>query len=123
MPGIIKDHSYTIVPGEGHHGSDSEGAGGLEIDLPRETCSPRDSSGSGASSPEELTSRTTASTTDSDSPPCSPPDNDNIPDTQKYKNRMLVCVRAKVRSHMCVRQLRCERGAKPLGIVRAKVRA
>ena len=24
---------------------------------------------------------------------------------------MLVCVRAKVRSHMCVRQFKCERGA------------
>jgi len=91
VPGIINEHSYTIVPGDGHQlGSDSDGAGGLEIDLPRETCSPRESSGSGASSPEDLTSRTTASTTDSDSPPCSPPDNDNIPDTQKYKNRMLV---------------------------------
>ena len=36
------------------------------------------------------------------------------------KCRVLECVRARVRSHTCVRKSRCERGAKPLGIVRAK---
>ena len=91
MPGIIDEHSYTIVPGEGRHllGSDSDGGqGGLEIDLPRETCSPRgEGSGSGVTSPR--LSQGSDSPTGSESPACSLPDNDNIPDAKKYKNRML----------------------------------
>ena len=90
MPGIINEHSYTIVPGEGHLlGSDSEGGqGGLEIDLPREPCSPRAlGSGSGVTSPR--LSQGSDSPTGSESPACSLPDNDNIPDAKKYKNRML----------------------------------
>ena len=35
-------------------------------------------------------------------------------------NRVLVCIRACVRSHACVRKSRCEGGAKPHGFVRAK---
>jgi len=91
VPGIIDEHSYTIVPGEGRHllGSDSDGGqGGLEIDLPRETCSPRgEGSGSGVTSPR--LSQGSDSPTGSESPACSLPDNDNIPDAKKYKNRML----------------------------------
>ena len=90
MPGIINEHSYTIVGGEGHLlGSDSDGGqGGLEIDLPRETCSPQgEGSGSGVTSPR--LSQDSDSPTGSESPACSLPDNDNIPDAKKYKNRML----------------------------------
>ena len=88
MPGIINDHPYTIVGGEGLESDSDGGQGGLEIDLPRETRSPRgEGSGSGVTSPR--LSQGSDSPTGSESPACSLPDNDNIPDAKKYKNRML----------------------------------
>ena len=103
VAGVINEHSYTLVAGDlgqEEQDSDSEEQGGLEMDLPvgrhggpllHEACTPhREGEGSGASSPGDLLSSASIQQTDNDSPPCSPPDNDNIPDTQKYKNRMLV---------------------------------